>query len=72
MPLKLLLTGSPGCGKTTLTRQIVAEFCLPAGGFYTQELRAIKGERLGIEGAPANREPLAEFILNRLQGKSDD
>jgi nucleoside-triphosphatase len=35
----VLLTGNPGCGKTTLLRHIVARLHVPAGGFYTQEIR---------------------------------
>lgn len=49
MPLKLLLTGRPGCGKTSVIRRIVARLPLVAGGFYTQELRSASGERLGFE-----------------------
>jgi nucleoside-triphosphatase len=71
MPLKILLTGRPGYGKTTLIRRVVAGLRLPAGGFYTQELRAINRERPGTEVTLANREPLVEIILNHLQEKSD-
>lgn len=50
MPIKLLLTGRPGCGKTTVVQRIVAGgLPLAAGGFYTQELRSAGGERLGFE-----------------------
>jgi nucleoside-triphosphatase len=33
---KILLTGRPGCGKTTLIKRVVKELALPAGGFYTE------------------------------------
>jgi len=41
----LLVTGPPGCGKTTLLRRIVGE--LPMAGFYTEEIRE-GGERSGF------------------------
>ena len=43
----ILLTGSPGCGKTTVIRRTVGEFAGQAGGFYTQEIRE-KGRRVGF------------------------
>jgi len=36
---KVLLTGRPGCGKTTLIKRVVDHLVLPAGGFYTEEIR---------------------------------
>jgi nucleoside-triphosphatase len=42
-----LITGHPGCGKTTLVRRLVEELGVSAGGFYTQELRA-RGRREGF------------------------
>jgi nucleoside-triphosphatase len=38
-PRAILLTGSPGCGKTTLIRRAVELLPGPVGGFYTQEIR---------------------------------
>lgn len=46
--LKVLLTGRPGCGKTTLIRRVVDELALPAGGFYTEEIRQ-RGGRVGFK-----------------------
>ncbi len=48
MTKKVLLTGRPGCGKTTLIKRVVSELARPAGGFYTEEIRA-HGERLGFK-----------------------
>jgi len=42
-----LVTGPPGCGKTTLVRRVVAELSLRAGGFYTEEIRH-GGQRRGF------------------------
>ncbi len=44
----ILLTGAPGCGKTTLIERVVARLPLAAGGFLTRELRQ-DGERVGFE-----------------------
>lgn len=44
----ILLTGSPGSGKTTLIRRVVGRLDRPVGGFYTQELRT-GGVRRGFE-----------------------
>jgi len=45
---KILLTGRPGSGKTTLIKRVVKELALPAGGFYTEEIRE-RGERIGFK-----------------------
>ncbi len=47
-PKNLLLTGPPGCGKTTLVRKIVQDLGgLPMAGFYTEEIREGR-ERVGF------------------------
>jgi nucleoside-triphosphatase len=48
MKPKVLLTGRPGCGKTTLIKRVVNELALPAGGFYTEEIRQ-RGQRVGFK-----------------------
>ena len=48
MSQAILLTGRPGCGKTTLIRRVLARISLPAGGVYTQEIRE-RGVRKGFE-----------------------
>jgi nucleoside-triphosphatase len=45
---KILLTGRPGCGKTTVIQRVVKEFALPAAGFYTEEIRR-RGRRIGFK-----------------------
>jgi nucleoside-triphosphatase len=48
MKQKILLTGRPGCGKTTLVKRVVDGLTLQAGGFYTEEVRH-RGERVGFK-----------------------
>jgi len=43
----LLITGRPGCGKTTLIKKILEGANLPIGGFYTEEIRE-RGARKGF------------------------
>lgn len=43
----ILLTGAPGCGKTTVIMRTVEPFEGQAGGFYTQEIRE-RGRRVGF------------------------
>jgi nucleoside-triphosphatase len=45
---KILLTGAPGSGKTTLIHRVVDKYPGRAGGFYTQEIRE-SGRRKGFE-----------------------
>jgi nucleoside-triphosphatase len=45
---KILLTGRPGCGKTTLIKRIVNDLPRRAGGFYTEEIRD-GGTRTGFK-----------------------
>ncbi|MFZ2087467.1 MAG: nucleoside-triphosphatase [Desulfobaccales bacterium] len=45
---RLLLTGPPQCGKTTVVRRVVERFPGRAAGFYTREVRQ-GGRRVGFE-----------------------
>jgi len=44
---KVLLTGRPGCGKTTLVKRVVKNLPQRAAGFYTEEIRD-RGIRVGF------------------------
>ena len=48
MPVKVLLTGRPGCGKPTLITRAVNHLGQSAGGFYTEEMRETGG-RVGFK-----------------------
>jgi len=62
-PLKLFLTGDPGCGKTTVMRRLVERLRerIPMRGFLTEEV-LVGGRRLGFRGVTLDGEsfPLAE------------
>jgi nucleoside-triphosphatase len=47
-PARILLTGPPRCGKTTVAQQVAARFPGKAAGFYTREVRE-GGVRVGFE-----------------------
>lgn len=44
---KILLTGPPGCGKTTLIRKVIEDLKRPYCGFYTKEIRG-SNQRTGF------------------------
>lgn len=44
----ILLTGHPGCGKTTAIRRMLSHLPRAAGGFYTEEIRE-NGRRNGFK-----------------------
>ena len=55
MAARILLTGTPGCGKTTLVRRVVEQLRdLRLAGFITQELRNEEGQRIGFEAIGLN------------------
>jgi nucleoside-triphosphatase len=45
---RILLTGPPQCGKTTVIQKVVADFRGRAAGFYTREVKE-RGRRVGFE-----------------------
>jgi nucleoside-triphosphatase len=61
-PLRVLLTGLPGSGKTTVILRTLPLLSQPAAGFYTEEVRdARAGGRLGFDvvALDGRRGPLA-------------
>jgi nucleoside-triphosphatase len=48
MSPRILLTGPPQCGKTTVSQKVIAGFPGRAAGFYTREVRE-RGARVGFE-----------------------
>lgn len=44
----IFITGLPGCGKTTLLKEILREVNLQARGFFTEEIRK-NGKRVGFK-----------------------
>jgi len=67
-PLKLLLTGHPGCGKTTAVREVVRrlEGRVSMSGFWTEEVRE-GGRRVGFDGVTLAGQ---RFALARLTGET--
>jgi nucleoside-triphosphatase len=66
-PLRALLEGRPGIGKTTVTRRLIAllrDARVPLGGFVTDELR-VGGRREGfmVEAVSGDRGVLAHLEL---------
>lgn len=45
--MNYLLTGHPGVGKTTIIKKVLEKLKLPAGGFYTEEIRE-ENKRMGF------------------------
>jgi hypothetical protein len=50
MTKNILVTGPPGCGKSTLIEKVVAIIQAPVAGFFTREIRE-KGKRVGFSVA---------------------
>lgn len=46
-PMRLLLTGPPGIGKTTIIQTVLSGIEISPGGFYTHEIRK-EGRRVGF------------------------
>ena len=63
-----MLTGRPGCGKTTLVKRVINELSLPAGGFYTEEMRKA-GTRVGFKLVTLDGEEAAFAHVNFKTGE---
>src|SRR5262249_34935162 len=64
---KLLLTGPPACGKTTVVLRLVERLSeLRLAGFYTQELRE-RGSRVGFEavGISSGRRAILAHVRSK-------
>jgi nucleoside-triphosphatase len=61
--LRLLLTGPPGVGKTTLVKRVVVKVrdAITCSGFITEEVRSEAGDRIGFDivTLEGRRAPLA-------------
>jgi len=55
MKTNILITGPPGCGKSTLIEKVINRIEKPVGGFFTREIKD-KGRRVG-------------FSINTLDGR---
>ncbi len=71
----ILITGNPGVGKTSLIHSIVSELNIPAGGFYTSEIRDENGKRTGFkiislggdEGIMASIDFISKYKVSRYR-----
>jgi nucleoside-triphosphatase len=66
MPAKVLLTGVPGIGKTTVIREVARLLGADAAGFYTEETRA-GGRRAGFDIITLDGQ---SAVLSRVKKKS--
>ncbi len=48
-PPKVFLTGLPGCGKTSIIREVAGRLPEFVTGFYTEEVRDRGGQRIGFD-----------------------
>ncbi len=62
----LFITGKPGCGKTTLIKEILKKLKSKVSGFYTEEIKE-KGKRIGFKIKTLDKK---EGILAHINLKS--
>ena len=56
MHRRILLTGPPGCGKTTVVGKVADILRNGASGFYTEEIRDAKKQRIGFRVVTLGRD----------------
>lgn len=68
-PVRLLLTGRPGCGKTSVILRTLELLGRAAAGFYTEEVRDARGRRVGFDVVALDgaRGPLARIGSDGLR-----
>jgi len=65
---KILLTGLPGCGKTTLIKTVVELLKQPVNGFFTNEIKQ-HGRRVGFE-VKSFSQPVRQGVLAHIDIRS--
>jgi len=75
----ILITGPPGCGKSTLIEKVVNQMEEPVGGFFTREIKE-KGRRVGFsintvdgrEGILAHQNIRSQFRVGKYGVNIED
>lgn len=67
MERHILLTGKPGVGKTTIIKKIIPLLEMPAGGFFTEEIR-VMDRRMGFRIVTLDGD---EGIMSHVDCKSN-
>ncbi|NPA58376.1 MAG: NTPase [Aquificae bacterium] len=65
--MKIVLTGKPGIGKTTVVKKVAERFKDRAKGFYTEEIRDRTGRRTGFKAVSLDGR---EVLLASKEGSS--
>jgi nucleoside-triphosphatase len=60
--VNLLITGRPGCGKTTLVKRLCGKIASKAAGFYTEEIRRGAHRRGFMGNKPELHLPEGKYI----------
>lgn len=67
--IKILLTGLPGCGKTTVINQFIKIYHGKKHGFVTHEVRNEEGNRVGFEVENLKKE--SRLLAHKFELKTD-